>query len=65
MTEGNHSEPSLWIKPNREEIIVYLRGCVEYHEGIVADLESRGKDSSAAKLRLGLARRRFEKSKCL
>ena len=63
--QSNHSEPSGWLKADRGELLVYLRGCVEYHEGIVADLESRGKDSSVAKLRLGLAKRKLEKAKGL
>ena len=63
--DSNHSEPSIWLKLDKDAHMRYLEGVVEYHDGVIAELESEGKDSGVARLRRGLAKRKLEKARGL
>ena len=63
--DSNHSEPSIWLKHDKDAHMRYLEGVVEYHDKVIERLESEGKDSSLARLRRGLASRKLEKARGL
>ena len=63
--DSNHSEPSIWLKHDKDAHMRYLEGVVEYHDKVIRKLESEGKDSGVARLRRGLASRKLEKARGL
>ncbi|MBP72799.1 MAG: hypothetical protein CMA70_04365 [Euryarchaeota archaeon] len=63
--DSNHSEPSIWLKYNKDAHMRYLEGVVDYHDKVIERLESEGKDSGVARLRRGLASRKLEKARGL
>ena len=65
MAARHNSTKSIHERTDREAVYADLQARVDYAADVVASLELEGKDATAALLRLGLAKRKLEKARCL